>query len=246
MTKAGIRDTHLKALNRNRCYAFVAQVPGEVSVNGIAFSVPRCYCVAVWNWIGKGQLQTLPTSEWDAAGFTVPRMFSAAEGRTLCSRLTPDACIGIVASAEGKLVRYMNADMIRLTRIRDGSTREFAACIQQAAIHSLAGYRLSDTCERLSSSGVAACYVKMYRAAVRDLWESYMQEKVWRTRKQSHVKIVRCFVAALHKEYLKRIGSSDAKTDMHRVQLFLAAKCPTTLADVLMRWRERFPKAKTP
>ena len=246
LTKAGVRDIHIESLNRNRCYAFVAQAPGMVSCNGIAFSVPRCYCIAVWDWRGKEKMHSLPMRDWDVAGFATPRMFPAKEGMSLCSHLTPDACVGVVAPVEGKLVRYMNVDLTRAMRIRDGSMSEFASCLQRAGVHSLAGDGLTLTCGKLAASGVDSRYVSMYREAVKDIWEFYMQEKVWKRRSRPLVKIVRCFVTALHGEYLKRIGSVNPQTDLHRVQLFFASKCPMGLADVIMRWRERSPKAKTP
>ena len=246
LIKVGLRDTMIDRLSRNRCYAFVAQVPGVVSANGIAFTRPRCYCVAVWNWVKKGELRSLPVKDWDAVDCLLPRTFTAEEGMSFCRRLTPESCVGIVGSNGTRLVRHVNADMIRLGRVRDGTTKAFAICIQQASVHSLAGYKLSDTCRKLAESGVEPRYVEMYREAVHDLWKIYMREKVWKTCPRSPVKIVQCLVDGLHKEYIKRIGLENSRTDPYRVQLYFASKCPASLADVIMRWRERFPKAVTP
>lgn len=246
LMNAGIRDSDIDALSRNRCYTFIAQTPGMISANGIAFSVPRCYCTAVWNLMEKGYLHALPPRDWDAAGCAQPRTFPVDEGISLCKRLTSEACVGIIALVDGKLTRYMNVDLIHLARIRDGSTGEFALCLQQAAVHSLAGCRLQETCVKLSVSGVGIRYIKMYRQAVEDLWKSYMQENVWKTDLQPRAKVVRYFVDALHKDYIKRIGLGNSRTDIHRVQLYLASKCPASLADIIMRWREQFPMARTP
>ena len=246
LIKVGLRDTLIDCLSRNRCYSFVAQIPGSVSVNGIAFTAPRCYCISVWNWIGKGQLQSLPIKDWDSMGCIIPRTFSTEEGLQLCRRLTPNSCIGIVGSNGDKLVRYLNTDILRVGRVRNGTMKEFAICIQQAAVHSLAGYRVMETCGILTASGVDTRYVEMYLSAVQDLWKIYMREKVWKTSPRSSVRIIQCLVDGLHKEYIKRIELGNSRTDMYRVQLYFASKCPTSLADVLMRWRERSPKATTP
>lgn len=246
LTKAGIRDSDIDALSRNRCYTFIVQTPGMISANGIVFSVPRCCCTAVWNWMGKNHLHALPPRDWDAVSCTLPRIFPVDEGRSLCKRLTPDACVGIIALVDGKLTRYMNIDLIRLARIRDGSTREFALCLQQAGVHSLAGCQLPETCVKLSVSGIGTRYIKMYRRAVEDLWKSYMQVKVWKTESYPRAKVVRYFVDALHKDYIKRIGLENSRTDIHRVQLYIASKCPASLADVIMRWREQRPMVGTP
>jgi len=246
LMNAGIRNSDIDALSRNRCYTFIAQTPGMISCNGIIFSVPHCYCTAVWDWVGKDHFHALSPQNWDAVSCTLPRTFHVDEGISLCKRLTPDTCVGIIALVDGKLTRYMNIDLIRLARIRDGSTGEFAQCIQQAGVHSMAGYQLPETCAKLSVSGIGTRYIKMYQRAVEDLWKSYMQEKVWKTYPHPRAKVVRYFVDALHKEYIKRIGLRNSRTDIYRVQLYLASKCPVSLADVIMRWREQLPMARKP
>ena len=243
LVKGGMRKDFIDDLCRNRCYAFVIQIPGHVSSNGVVFSTPHCYCVAVWSWVGKNHFSALSIQDWDVTGCAIPRTFNVEEGVLHCRRLTPDSCVGIVGIVDKKFIRYMNADMLRLALIRDASTKRLALCFQKAGVHSLSGHGLASTCRILASSGVEPRYIQMYNACVQDLWKAYMREKVWKTCSYTPMGILRSGVDHLHKEYIKRIGLANASTNIYRVQLYFASRCPSSLANDIMQWRERVPRA---